>query len=208
MILCLVLLFSAFMRVQSGSSDGRSLDDDSPGQKSCQVVDKLLSQLSGGEGGQPRCNKGPPVCSRGEERSCQGSQKEAFIRVHNQLRARCGARPLTWSSRAAKKAQELADTCEMKHGNAEGMGQNLSMDPSPNAKKNIMKWFNEYKKYDPDTVSFSASTGHFTQLVWKGTRQVGCAVKNCGQMNLVVCNYVPTGNMKGEFQKNVRLPRS
>jgi len=45
------------------------------------------------------------------------------------------------------------------------------------------------------------NTGHFTQLVWKGTLKVGMARSRCG--NFIFANYFPAGNMQGQFQQNV-----
>jgi hypothetical protein len=53
------------------------------------------------------------------------------------------------------------------------------------------------------------STGHFTQLVWKATEQVGCSRTQCdGKGNapgwFVVCEYWPRGNIVGAFKENVQ----
>ena len=48
---------------------------------------------------------------------------------------------------------------------------------------------------------------HFTQVVWKGTTQVGCAVATCnnifpakyGPAKYYVCEYYPQGNIIGQF---------
>jgi hypothetical protein len=38
-------------------------------------------------------------------------------------------------------------------------------------------WGNERDKYDFQKAEFNKKTGHFTQLVWKGTTDVGCGKK-------------------------------
>lgn len=40
--------------------------------------------------------------------------------------------------------------------------------------------YNEYSQYNYNYPGFSEATGHFTQVVWKATTQLGCAVKVCG----------------------------
>lgn len=57
-------------------------------------------------------------------------------------------------------------------------------------------------------------TGHFTQLVWKSTKKIGCAWNTVGcksnGMNFykLVCEYDPPGNMVGgtHFKDNVPRP--
>lgn len=50
-------------------------------------------------------------------------------------------------------------------------------------------------------------SGHFTQVVWKGSRElgVGKARGRDGKV-YVVANYRPAGNMMGEYEKNVFPP--
>jgi len=44
-------------------------------------------------------------------------------------------------------------------------------------------------------------TGHFTQVVWKGSKEVGMGVSSDG--HFVVCNYSPPGNWTDNFAANV-----
>ena len=72
-------------------------------------------------------------------------------------------------------------------------------------------WAGEEQKYDYGKEQFTESTGHFTQLVWKNTRQVGCGAVNCDNNDddngahgwFMVCEYDPPGNVVGRFGKNV-----
>jgi len=50
------------------------------------------------------------------------------------------------------------------------------------------------------------NTGHFTQVVWKGSQQLGCGVASCPAIpggTFYVCRYVPAGNVQGAFPNNV-----
>jgi hypothetical protein len=43
----------------------------------------------------------------------------------------------------------------------------------------VKGWFDEVSKYDYSNPGFSEGTGHYTQIVWKGTGAVGCAAAYC-----------------------------
>ena len=62
-------------------------------------------------------------------------------------------------------------------------------------------WYNEVKDYDFKSAARLPSNfmevGHFTALVWKGTTEIGCGVKD----GYVACHYCNApGNMMGRFQ--------
>jgi hypothetical protein len=66
-------------------------------------------------------------------------------------------------------------------------------------------WYDEIKYYSFSNPGFSMQTGHFTQVVWKGSKQlgVGIAFANNGNKAIVVANYSPPGNYLGQFPNNV-----
>ena len=74
--------------------------------------------------------------------------------------------------------------------------------------KPVDAWYDEIKDYDFAKSEFTSGTGHFTQVVWKNSKQVGCGVA-CGKNDYcyVTCNYYPAGNYLGQFRTNV-LPLS
>lgn len=63
-------------------------------------------------------------------------------------------------------------------------------------------YYQEYEIFGPywgqASVPVSGSNApnilHFTQMIWKDTYSVGCAVNKCGQMLLTYCNYRSRGN--------------
>jgi len=119
---------------------------------------------------------------------------------------------LTWSSDAANKAQEWANNCQFVHsgGTLGSFGENLAAGTGDYTIPAAVKaWTDEASQYDPNNPQFS----HFTQVVWKATTQVGCAVATCGGIfpssfgpaQFYVCEYSPPGNIEGEFGQNVQV---
>lgn len=137
---------------------------------------------------------------------------EQFVAAHNRVRAKHCAGPLTWSSKLAIYAQQWADTLKSKgcaFGHSGGQyGENLAagtegvLDPEAT----VAMWYDEIKLYKFPDGGFSMQTGHFTQLVWRGTTQVGCGHAQCNGNDIWVCEYDPPGNWDGEYRTNV-LPK-
>jgi hypothetical protein len=74
-------------------------------------------------------------------------------------------------------------------------------------KETTEAWYNECKKYDyHNRQTYQSETGHFTQLVWRNTQEVGFAQAQGASMNFAVAMYYPAGNFLGEFDKNVFPP--
>ena len=67
----------------------------------------------------------------------------------------------------------------------------------------VQDWADEAPWYDPATGRCTApageSCGHYTQIVWAETTQVGCGMSVCADKGQVwVCNYRPPGNVRGQ----------
>jgi hypothetical protein len=62
--------------------------------------------------------------------------------------------------------------------------------------------------YDFQNPAFSHDTGHFTQLLWNGSKKIGVgfAVKKDGDAYKYYCvaHYQPPGNVIGYFADNVK----
>lgn len=133
-----------------------------------------------------------------------------ILKAHNNYRKKHGAPPLSWSAPAAKKAQQwanhLASIGRMQHGNHEGMGQNIAyMSGATLTPEHACEmWYNEINQYNFNRPGFSSATGHFTQLVWASTNEVGVGRAIKGQTTFVVANYTPPGNVRGKFEENVK----
>jgi uncharacterized protein YkwD len=152
-----------------------------------------------------------PSSSSAKPRS--NSLADRFVAAHNAARAKHCAGPLTWSPKLADYAQRWADTLKAKgcaFGHSPGMtyGENLAagtqglLDPEGT----VEYWYSEIKQYKFPNGGFSMDTGHFTQLVWRDTTQVGCGHAVCNGNDLWVCEYSPPGNVEGEYRDQVRAP--
>lgn len=136
---------------------------------------------------------------------------QAYLDGHNTERAAHGAAPLTWSDDLASAAQSWANGCVFQHsgGSLGPYGENLAAGSGDYTIADaIGDWNAEESSYDPSNPQPS----HWTQVVWKSTTQVGCAVAACsnifppeyGVAQYYVCEYSPAGNVIGEFPQNVQ----
>lgn len=173
----------------------------------CKVSEELASRY-------PECSVGGFVESSSTQTCGQSTiiapekvgscvDAQATLDEHNLARERYGAAPLLWSRTLADSAQSVANTCVFQHSNTQ-YGENLAIGTRLTCLEGTKLWIQEESEYPPPGgPGFSSATGHFTQVVWKSTLQVGCGFKQCSQGNFVVCQYYPAGNYIGEFEKNV-----
>ncbi|ESN97573.1 hypothetical protein HELRODRAFT_85437, partial [Helobdella robusta] len=115
-----------------------------------------------------------------------------------------------WSSKLANYAASWAQRCSFEHGqpaeakNDGYIGQNLYVSSSPNVnfESAIQSWYDEkpYYNYSSNTCRSNKMCGHYTQIVWATTTEVGCAVQVCNNGisiagyssgHIIVCNYLP-----------------
>ncbi|KAG7880763.1 hypothetical protein KL906_002137 [Ogataea polymorpha] len=152
--------------------------------------------------------------------SSLSSFAQTYLDRHNYFRALHEDTPnLTWNDDVAQVAQNYADayTCngELVHsGNSldgQSLGENLAYGYNFATAGAVDAWYDEINQYNYSDPGYSEATGHFTQLVWKSSTEVGCAYKYCGSYlgYYIVCNYLPIGNLVlvGDpsyfFEKNV-----
>jgi uncharacterized protein YkwD len=140
-------------------------------------------------------------------------QQEALVR-HNILRARNCALPLQLDDKLSETAQAyaeyLANNNLFQHSQ-NGYGENLYMMSSSGSLSNlpgstaVQAWYDEIKDYNFNQHGFSMATGHFTQVVWKNSKQLGVGIGfgNNGRSAVVVANYYPPGNYLGQFPQHV-----
>ncbi len=127
-----------------------------------------------------------------------------ILDAHNRVRERFHLAPLEWSVRLAARAQDWADTLlanrQFAHRPNSPFGQNLYAITGAAAvpERVVETWANEVRDYDYRSNRCRAVCGHFTQIVWKNTKEVGCAAARGGGREVWVCDYDPPGNWVGE----------
>lgn len=145
--------------------------------------------------------------------------RDAALKFHNKYREMHSAEPLVWDSEVAKFSEEwckyLRDNDKFEHSSKNGYGENLYKSfgsgsggtPAIIGERATTSWYNEVEQYNFDEPGFKAGTGHFTQVVWKNTRNLGCAMAETTDggkfATWVCCNYTPPGNFLGQFRENV-----
>ena len=62
----------------------------------------------------------------------------------------------------------------------------------------VHDWASESKDYQYRSNTCRGVCGHYTQIVWRDTRRVGCGAARTGRTEVWVCNYDPPGNWVGK----------
>ncbi|GIL68002.1 hypothetical protein Vafri_21336 [Volvox africanus] len=148
---------------------------------------------------------------------------DAALDLHNRYRANHSTPPLAWNNTLATHAQDwaanlAASGCGLSHEHYPGEGENLyavwdTSDIVLNCTDSVESWYSEISRYSftstPYTDNKGKGVGHFTQIVWFDTTQVGCGAAqgisdeyNC---YVVSCRYAPPGNYiyDGSYYSNV-----
>jgi uncharacterized protein YkwD len=134
----------------------------------------------------------------------------AWVDAHNRARAKHCAPPLEWSPKLAQVAQQWANTlrdkgCVFGHSGNSAYGENLAAASigTLDAAAIVKMWYDEIADYKFPDGGFSMKTGHFTQVVWRGTSRIGCGRSLCKTMEIWVCEYERPGNWEGQYRANV-----
>ena len=140
-----------------------------------------------------------------------GRLREAMLAGHNEARGTLGLAPLRWSEALADDARayarELAETGRFEHSpqprGAPPQGENLwtGTRGAYSYEEMIGHWVAERRFYRPLPVPDSSASGrfgdvgHYSQIVWRATEEVGCALARGARDDVLVCRYLPAGNI-------------
>jgi len=151
----------------------------------------------------PADSKAPKVTN-----TTDGKFIQMCLDQHNVLRAKHGAAKLTLNGDLGKIAQawanELAKKGNMEHSTA-GFGENVYWCTDPiDGKRPVDQWYSEIKDYNFSNLVGQKGCGHFTQVIWKASKEVGIAVAKGPKGFFVVANYNPPGNFIGMYPQNIQ----
>ena len=148
---------------------------------------------------------------------------------HNKLRKHYNSPALVYSKKledAAKKWVSVLqkDGCRMvhSHGKVGNYGENIfwaspltriQTDSKGKSKRSSkiqtitptqvsQAWYNEVEFYNYETNSCKKGEmcGHYTQVIWDTTKEIGCAALSCDDKSQVwVCEYFPAGNISMRY---------
>ena len=136
-----------------------------------------------------------------------------LLDLHNRERAEVGAPPLVWdtglAAAAAGYGPALAARGSLTHSpqaSRPGQGENLWM--GTHARYSLASmfggWAGEKRSFRPGRFPDVSRTGkwsdvaHYTQIIWRSTRRVGCAVRQTPAWDYLICRYAPPGNFVGQ----------
>jgi len=156
-----------------------------------------------------------------------GSSRSAreILSAHNKWRRALNIPPLAWSDTLAKSssiwARHLSDqgTHIYHDPTNHTYGENLAMTSGDESLATMVDdWASEKKCFQygvfpskaiipgcfvkigtvNGTTIMENTIGHYTQIIWRDSRWVGCAYVKDGRDRYLVCRYDPPGNVVGE----------
>lgn len=146
-------------------------------------------------------------------------------KAHNTARYEVGSRPLVWdpvlAAQAASYGPELAQYGRPVHSSRVGRETSrenlLQALPGTSAAAMVGVWTAEKQNFfnglfpDVSKTGNWYDVGHYTQMVWPTTTNLGCAIHTGGQFDWLICRYSPPGNKDGkmvlaEREKEAPLP--
>lgn len=142
-----------------------------------------------------------------------GNFEARVLAAHNRERAALGIAPLQWDRALATSAKgwaaHLSATEGFEHAperTVDPEGENLWAGTRGyyGVEAMVDGWIREKRYFRPGTFPDNSTTGrvadvgHYTQLVWRQTGKVGCAMATGAREDVLVCRYSDAGNYFGE----------
>jgi len=145
----------------------------------------------------------------------ENNLEERLLAGHNRERAALGIPPLAWNELLERDAQLYADHLvkvgylvhsEDDPAETDPQGENLWAGTRGyyGPEQMIGLWVAEKADYKPGVFPNNSISGdldnvaHYTQVMWRSSRAVGCAVAHGSDDDFLVCRYSEGGNVIGE----------
>ena len=137
--------------------------------------------------------------------------EQRILLAHNRARAALGIAPLRWDPALAESAEqwgkELVRRGTFEHSrDRANVGENL-WEGTPGAyspEQMVGRWLGEKRVFKAGIFPNNSTTGdwgavgHYTQLMWRHSTALGCALVPGPRADVLVCRYAPAGNVYGE----------
>jgi hypothetical protein len=131
------------------------------------------------------------------------------LALHNRARAEVEVPPLAWDETLVDEARlhaaRIAGERLFRHGKVpkiEGQGENLFMGTAGaySIDEMIGAWVQErvLLRGPGEWLESFPAVGHYTQMVWRTTSRLGCAMVRNASDDYLVCRYRQAGNVRGE----------
>jgi pathogenesis-related protein 1 len=144
-----------------------------------------------------------------------GNLESTILPIHNAARGDVNVPALSWSASLAADAQSCAqDLASRGYGPQDilphcSTGENLAWGTPGffSARDGAQMWADEKSNWQArgshplapaDFQPGRPMIGHYTQMVWKNTSEVGCAMAGSDRITILVCRYSPSGNYLGQ----------
>lgn len=141
--------------------------------------------------------------------------EQRLLAGHNRERAALGIAPLAWNALLAQDAEAYAQHLvrvgylvhsEDAPGETDPEGENLWAGTRGyyGPESMVGLWVAEKRDYKPGIFPNNSisgdleKVGHYTQVMWRSSRAVGCAVAHGHRDDFLVCRYSEGGNVIGE----------
>ena len=149
---------------------------------------------------------------RTDRRFSRPSNARRLLDAHNGERARLRLPPLRWNRTLEREAADwghvLSRKGRLEHANRRirnGTGENLWMGTAGRWDVDTMVrgFIDERRHYRHGNFPNISRTGNwsdvapYTQIIWRDTREVGCAIVTQRGWDVLVCRYWPAGNVWG-----------
>jgi len=138
---------------------------------------------------------------------------QRILASHNAERATLGLAPLRWNAELAEGAGEWADhlasTGRFEHSPAtrrQPAGENIWGGTAGRftPERMVGLWLAERRYFKPGVFPANSTSGdpgevgHYTQVIWRETTDVGCSLARGEREDILVCRYTKPGNVLGQ----------